>query len=306
MQRTQELEEAARFNGAECKRVEAAVGTLAALGGRGESLAEMAHDARNMVAALGLYCDLLEEPGVLTAPFHHYGSELRLVSKASRQLVEKLVALGSRDENRAETVEEPGEAARTNMFGDFLLNAGRSVAGAREHSRRWEPLPPEPIDDLAAELYASRNLLAALAGPAIAVTVKVEGGAKPVRLTCEDLTRVLVNLVKNAAEAMPRGGGIQLGLRERPAEAGGASRLVLTVEDDGPGIPGKALERIFDAGYTTSSNPDRRGRSWTASHRGLGLAISRSILEAAGGCVRAINRVPTGARFEIELPTRER
>ena len=53
----------------------------------------MAHDARNMVTALGLYCEFLEEPGVLATPFLHYGQELRLVAAASRRLVEKIVAL---------------------------------------------------------------------------------------------------------------------------------------------------------------------------------------------------------------------
>jgi len=62
---------------AERKRVEAVVETLSMAGSRGETLAEVAHDARNMVTALGLYCDLLEEPGVLAAPFAHYGSELQ-------------------------------------------------------------------------------------------------------------------------------------------------------------------------------------------------------------------------------------
>src|SRR5208282_2346686 len=75
------------------KRVETVVETLAALDSRCETLAEVAHDARNMVTALGLYCDLLEEPGVLATPFVHYGHELRLVAAASRRLVEKLVAL---------------------------------------------------------------------------------------------------------------------------------------------------------------------------------------------------------------------
>jgi hypothetical protein len=63
--------------GLERKQVEALVETLATIGCRGESVAEVAHDARNMVTALGLYCDLLEEPGVLATPFTHYGSELR-------------------------------------------------------------------------------------------------------------------------------------------------------------------------------------------------------------------------------------
>jgi hypothetical protein len=66
------------------KRVETVVETLANLRSEGESLAEVAHDARNMVTALWLYCDLLEEPGVLNPGFHHYANELRLVAAASR------------------------------------------------------------------------------------------------------------------------------------------------------------------------------------------------------------------------------
>ncbi len=75
------------------RRVETVVETLATLRSGGETLSEVAHDARNMVTALGLYCDLLEEPGVLAIPYMHYGHELRLVAAASRRLVEKIVAL---------------------------------------------------------------------------------------------------------------------------------------------------------------------------------------------------------------------
>ena len=84
------------MGGSERKRVEAVVETLATLRSRGESLAEVAHDARNMVTALGLYCDLLEEPGVLAPHSSIMASELRLVASASRRLVEKLVALDGR------------------------------------------------------------------------------------------------------------------------------------------------------------------------------------------------------------------
>ena len=72
------------------RREDRIASALTELDRRRESLAEVAHDARNMVTALGLYCDLLEEPGVLAVPFAHYGSELRLVVAASRRLVEKL------------------------------------------------------------------------------------------------------------------------------------------------------------------------------------------------------------------------
>ena len=247
----QQIEQAAELGGAERTRVQAVVETLATLNSRGESLAEVAHDTRNMVTALGLYCDLLEEPGVLAAPYAHYGNELRLVAAASRRLVEKLVALDTR--------EAPGtisSKAIVPRLGKLPMQA--TVGGRPEHaglvnSGLWDLMPAEPIDNLAGELKANRNLLAALAGPSIAVTVDAVEGSRSVRLTAEDLTRVLINLVKNSAEAMPAGEWIHLLLNERKAgtvaKPGASSdagySLLLTVEDNGPGIPGKTLEKIF-------------------------------------------------------------
>jgi signal transduction histidine kinase len=300
----QQMEQPAGLGGAERKRVEAVVETLATLHNRGETLAEVAHDARNMVTALGLYCDLLEEPGVLATPFLHYGSELRLVAAASRRLVEKLVALDTR--------EAPGAGSSHETLRSLGRLPGESTGGDRlerarpERSGSWDLMPATPIDNLAGELAANRNLLAALAGPSVALTLDIEGGALPVRLTGEDLTRVLVNLVKNAAEAMPAGGRIALGLHEFHAQAEAAPWLVLAVEDTGQGIPRKALDQIFAAGYTTRSNGSSANGGWAGAHRGLGLSITRSIVEAAGGRIHAASRAAPGARLEIELPVRTR
>src|ERR1035438_5433887 len=300
-----QMEQTAGWGGAERKRVEAVVETLATLRGEGENLAEVAHDTRNMVTALALYCDLLEEPGVLATPYLHYGSELRLVAAASRRLVERLVALDTRGVAGAasstgsvrEMEGTPAKAAPTAkpLLGDRL-----------EPFQQWDLMPSRPIDNLAEELLGNRNLLAALAGPAIALTMDTEGGARPVWLTGEDLTRLLVNLVKNSAEAMPAGGRIQLGLRERAAEPGAAAILTLTMEDNGPGIPAEALEQIFESGYTHRAPGACEDASRRRSHRGLGLAITRSMIEGAGGRIHAENRTPQGARFVIELPVRSR
>jgi signal transduction histidine kinase len=289
------------LEGAERKRVETVVETLAILGSHGESLEAVAHDARNMVTALGLYCDLLQEPGVLSVPYTHYGNELRLVAAASRRLVEKLVSLDARG---SFSIQGTPAGLRGGFPGaDFL--PGMAAEPLPRTSPYWDALPPVPIDNLAAELLANRNLLAALAGPSIALTVETEGGALPVRLSGEDLTRVLVNLVKNAAEAMPGGGRIQLSLRERSTGSSPRGSLLLSIDDSGPGIPVKALDRIFEAGFSTRS-ASSSAVPWTAPHRGLGLSITRSILDAAGARIEAVNRQPCGASFRIELPVRTR
>ena len=263
----------------------------------GASLAEVAHEARNMVAALGLYCDLLEEPGVLTANHRHYGTELQMVAAASRRLVEQLMTLGGQEKPRA--------APDGNIIHvDSPLCLPEVAPNKPKATKYWDEIPPKLITDFAWELQTNRNLLAALAGPAITVTVNAVGGALPVRLSSEDLTRILVNLAKNAADAMPQGGRIQLILRECPAAAGEGQRLILNFEDNGVGIPPTAFEKIFEIGYSTRSKSGFAGESWQTEHRGLGLSITRSIVESAGGQIRAANRDPLGACFQIELPLR--
>jgi len=319
--------------------MEAVVETLTAMHSHGESLAELAHDARNMVTALSLYCDLLEEPGVLSAPHRHYGSELRLVAEASRRLVEKLAMLEAGEDQAGEDAARPG----TDRAGQ-----GRLFPEPPDPAFPWVLVPPEPtssesgppiqaparpglrrdsrpermqeslsefypaaaIEDFRAELLASRNLLAAIAGPSIAVTATAgDGGAWPVWMTSENLIRALVNLVKNSAEAIAGPGSIELHLHERRGGSGAVEGLILSIEDSGPGIPEEWLEKVFEPGFTTRANvPDGR---WITGHRGLGLSIAHSITAAAGGRIRAENRTGaetrerSGTRFVIELPVRQ-
>ena len=247
-----------------------------------ECLAEVAHDARNMVTALNLYCDLLAEPGVLAAPFAHYSRELRLVAAASQQLIDKLTAVD---------LESP--AISISSWSD------RAFADSRVCD--WHTVPVCPILNLAEELLANRNLLACLAGPAIALTIDVEDGAVPVRMTAEDLTRILVNLVKNATEAMSSVGRIHISLRQGCGEA--ADWVAIHVEDNGPGLSEKALKKILDPHSSQIQSEDLPvGNHWPAARRGMGLAITRSLVESAGGAFHAANRDPVGACFQMELP----
>lgn len=283
-----QLEQLPELDYEEQKRADKVVATLTMLGNQGESVAEIAHDARNMVTALDLYCDLLRQPGVLAEPFVHYGGELRLVAAASRRLVEKLSGLSSDS-----------------------INCGAVPEGAVSHgepdrvktlpAKKWKSIPAEPIRNVAEELLANRNLLASLAGPTVALTLDVQGGALPVRMTSEDLTRILVNLARNAAEAMSGVGRIHITLRESSGEPDNSPWVTINVEDNGPGLSGQVLDKMFQPTPVTRSEDPMIG-GWPSAHRGLGLSITRSIVEAAGGMIHAANRDPVGACFQIELP----
>ncbi len=118
------------------------------------------------------------------------------------------------------------------------------------------------------------------------------------------LGQVITNLIDNARSFSPKQGNVRLALRLRPldVEAGSAKALEILVDDDGPGIPDHAFERIFERFYT-----DRPGDGF-GQNSGLGLSISRQIIEAHGGSIKASNRLDPvtgailGARFIVTLP----
>ncbi len=266
-----------------------------------DSFAALAHDARNMLSALDLYCELVNEPGVLSPEYQHYGSELKMVAVSSRRLVERMGVLGLDSFGAGQGAALPAnEKARPAVLESLLPSRL-----ARTHAN-WRELPEVLIDDIAAELRSCENLLTALAGSSITVTCDIRECALPVQMTGEALIRILVNLVRNASEAMTSYGRIRIGLRELPTETGTNRWLALTVEDNGPGIPRDALDLVFEPGYTTRGvgHEGSTPGPWQATHRGLGLSIVRSIVEAAGGCIHAAVRDPSGACFQIELPVR--
>jgi two-component system sensor histidine kinase ChvG len=110
------------------------------------------------------------------------------------------------------------------------------------------------------------------------------------------LVQVLRNLIGNAISFSPANGLIWL----RGRETGGI--VELAVEDEGPGIPDAKLDGIFDRFYSERPQSEQFG-----SHSGLGLSISRQIVEAHQGRIAAENRRDAegqiiGARFVIRLP----
>lgn len=110
------------------------------------------------------------------------------------------------------------------------------------------------------------------------------------------LVQVVQNLIANALSFSPQGGGVKLEARHEGGD------VVMTACDDGPGIPENKLEAIFDRFYSERPKAEKFG-----THSGLGLSISRQIVEAHRGRIWAENRKDSdgaisGARFLVRLP----
>jgi two-component system sensor histidine kinase ChvG len=138
----------------------------------------------------------------------------------------------------------------------------------------------------------------------VSVQLKFEGGRPPtLQVLGHDsrLGQVINNLIDNARSFSPPGGTVQITCRRMKRE------IEIIVDDEGPGVPPESFERIFDRFYT--HRPDQA----FGQNSGLGLSISKHIIEAHGGSVAVENRLAPadvpggprevyGARFIVRLP----
>jgi len=108
------------------------------------------------------------------------------------------------------------------------------------------------------------------------------------------LQDALRNLLENATNHSPEGGRIII----RAQRAG--DRILITVADEGPGVPPSDLTRIFERFYRVDKSRTREGKD--PGGTGLGLSIVRHLVELHGGRVSAANRAERGAIFTVDLP----
>ncbi|MDX2024254.1 MAG: HAMP domain-containing sensor histidine kinase [Deltaproteobacteria bacterium] len=168
----------------------------------------------------------------------------------------------------------------------------RTISDLLEYSRpsRDEARPT----DLLVVVKAARDLVAPMGSRLRGATVVIEGVDDPERwphvvAAPERLKQVLVNLLLNAADAMPNEGTITIS-----ASAALPERVELRVSDTGPGVPPELRRRIFDPFFTTKE---------PGKGTGLGLSISRSIVETFGGTLelQAPSAEIGGATFVVSL-----
>ncbi len=117
--------------------------------------------------------------------------------------------------------------------------------------------------------------------------VQLDDGMPLLMIDSDQIRRVLINLLQNAVAAMNERGKVTVATRYDPI----LKMAVMTVADEGPGIPAEDKPRLFEPYFTTKK-----------SGTGLGLAIVSSIITDHGGYVRVRDNTPHGALFAIELP----
>jgi two-component system, OmpR family, sensor kinase len=221
--------------------------------------ADASHELRTPLAAIRGYAELaLRHPGPLPADVEHALSRVQSESARMTELVDELLLLARLDAGR------PLESEPVDMTRLVIDVTSDARVAAADH--RWQlELPEEPVTVRGDDLR---------------------------------LHQVLANLLSNAAKHTPAGTVVTVALRQAaPAvDSNGPGMAVLSVTDDGPGIPVELQPDVFERFVRGDAS-----RSHAAGSSGLGLAIVHAVTVAHGGTANVTSR-PGETRFTIELP----
>lgn len=256
---------------------------------RGDEIGELSGTLRDMTAALWARMDAIE----------------RFAADVAHEIKNPLTSLRSAVET-VSRIDDPNRRARLMaIIADDVQRLDRLISDISNASRLDAELSraePEPVN-IGAMLAMLADIQAATATgradepPAPRVTIGIPAGADLTVPGLEGrLTQVFQNLIANALSFSPSGGVVRIEARREDRA------VVVTVADEGPGIPEGKEEAIFERFYSERPAGEKFG-----THSGLGLSISKQIVEAHGGTISAANRRDpsgdvTGAVFSVRLP----
>lgn len=237
----------------------------------GQMSARVSHEVRNPLSSISLNVELLEDE-LAELPESRRAEVAHLV-RAIRSQVD---ALGAVTEEYLQFARLPKPALRPAALAPILKELAEFV---RE------------------ELRARR----------VGLALRIADGLPACRLDGGQIRQALLNLIRNAAEAMPDGGTITIGAESRGQRAAGRGQenppnhrlqppawIEVTVADTGPGIPEELREQIFEPFVTRKTGGT-----------GLGLAIARQIAQDHGGTLTCGGAAGGGAVFRLALPCAE-
>jgi signal transduction histidine kinase len=221
------------------------------------------HDVKNPLGAADGYAELLEEglQGELTPGQTEYVGRIRRMHRSAIDIIDNLQELA-----RAESGQLRVRLIETEV-GQVVRDTAEDYRAAAERG-------------------------------GLGLEVSVPEGLPAVRTDPVRVRAILGNLLSNAIKYTPRGGEIRVKTEVRQHADGPAPGpwIVVQVEDNGPGIPSEACERIF--GEYERLDPG------AAEGAGIGLAISRTVARALGGDITVRSTVGEGSTFTLWLPER--
>lgn len=215
--------------------------------------------------------------GQAVAGLSHYVKNILQSMEAARFLIPLAI-----EENDQATLREAWGALDRNiqLISELTLNM---LSYSRRAAPQYEPVEPNTVVRQVMDLVAQRA-----AEHGATITTDLDPAMPTALLDRGALHCCLLNLLTNAIDAAEKG-NIRVASRWLPE----ARRIEITVSDDGPGIPPELHEKIFEAFFTTKGS---RGT-------GLGLAVSRKLVEELGGRLSVQSRQGHGATFTISLPS---
>ncbi len=218
----------------------------------GRMAAHVTHEVRNPLSSIGLNVDMLRD---------------------------EILSMGANDAE--------AEAEATALLEAIQTEIDRLTGITEQYLRLARlPQPRFEVEDLGEIATALANFMARdFAASGVHLDLAIESGLPTVRLDENQIRQALLNLIRNAVDASPEGGRVRLGI-ERVGDG-----ILVSVEDEGEGVPESERERIFDLFFTTKE----RGS-------GLGLPLTQQVVHAHGGTIRVTQGGAGGARFELVFP----
>jgi signal transduction histidine kinase len=214
----------------------------------------------------------------------------QMAAQIAHEVRNPLNALGLNAELLADELDGGEAATSTELLAGIRAEVKRLTAITEDYLRLGR-LPPlnlevQPLAPLIDELVRFQE--AELVGVGVAVDCEVPDDLPHVQVDVGQFRQALLNIVRNAAEALAERGGGRLHIHARADDGG----VLLLLEDNGPGMDSDLVARVFDPFFSTK-----------AKGSGLGLPLTQQVIEEHGGRIRCTSKVGEGTTFTIWLPS---